>query len=185
VPGGMFIHSGVGLLPHAYVLAIEAVAVLAGWLATRNRTRNAERVARLLAVVVVGYALVMSVAGTAIAHRGWADRMARMETAVEALDSAGVTRDERVMSIDAAGYLYLSGRPGVVIVDDPIETVEEVARAYDIRWIIVEPEASTPSLAGVDLGTNRPAWIGPPVLSRPDVSVYPVCAGADLARCEG
>ena len=111
--------------------------------------------------------------------------MDRMQAAVDALDAAGAAPEERVMAIDAAGILYLSGRPGVVIVDDPIGTVEEVARAYGIRWLIVEPEASTPSLSGVDLALDRPAWIGPPVLARPDVSVYPVCVNAGDARCEG
>jgi hypothetical protein len=117
-------------------------------------------------------------------HQQWAARMARMETASQALDGAGAAADDRVMSIDAAGYLYLSGRSGVVIVNDPIAVVEEVARAYGIRWIIVEPESSTQAFAGVDLTTDRPGWIGAPVLSRPDVGVYPVCVDEGDTRCE-
>lgn len=184
VPGGMFIHSGVGLLPHGYVLALVAVEVLAGWLAARRAGWSTERIGRLLGVTVVGWAVLTAITGTLTVHRQWADRMARIETAAQAVDDAGAGPGERVMSIDAAGLLYLSGRPGVVIVDDPIETVEDVARAYAIRWLIVEADATPPALAGVGLGSSRPPWIGAPVLALPDVGVYPVCVEGGDTRCE-
>ena len=41
VPGGTFIHSAVALAPHAYVLALEGIAVAVGWVAARRRTWNA------------------------------------------------------------------------------------------------------------------------------------------------
>ena len=50
----------------------------------------------------------------------------------DALDRRRRAADDRVMSIDAAGTKYWTGHGGVVLVNDPIETIEEVARAYDI-----------------------------------------------------
>ena len=37
VPGGTFIHSAVALAPHAYILALEGVAVAVAWIAARRR----------------------------------------------------------------------------------------------------------------------------------------------------
>jgi hypothetical protein len=90
------------------------------------------------------------------------------------------------MSIDAAGYRYHTGRAGVVLVNDPLPTIRDVAAAYDVRWLIVdgdEPVAATAPLARGE----RPAWVGPPILETEGVviRVYPVCLSAGDLRCEG
>jgi hypothetical protein len=87
------------------------------------------------------------------------------------------------MSIDAAGYRYWTGRGGVVLVNDPIETVEDVARAYDIRWLILEPDATVPAAAAILREGPRPSWVGPPITNTDEVSVYPVCFDAADPRC--
>ena len=38
VPGGAFIHSAIGLAPHAAILSMEGVLILVGWIAGRRRT---------------------------------------------------------------------------------------------------------------------------------------------------
>ena len=102
------------------------------------------------------------------------------------------------MSIDASGTRYWSGRGGVVLVNDPLATIEQVARAYQIRWLILERSDAVPAVAPILDGGARPAWIGPPVASRPavpspggaalppgavDVAVYPVCVAPGDTRC--
>ena len=42
VPGGTFIHSAVALAPHAYILALEGVAVAVAWIAARGPRWDAE-----------------------------------------------------------------------------------------------------------------------------------------------
>ena len=92
------------------------------------------------------------------------------------------------MSIDAGGFEYLTGHPGVVTVDDPLPTVESVAQAYDIRWLVLERQSIVRSLAPILEGGPRPAWIGAPVLTipasaaqvaagdaAPTLALYPVC----------
>ena len=79
------------------------------------------------------------------------------------------------MSIDASGYRYWTGHRGVVLVNDPIETVEEVARAYDIRWLVLERADGVPPRRPILVDGQRPAWVGPPILDDRDVAVYPVC----------
>ena len=90
---------------------------------------------------------------------------------------------DRVMAIDASGNRYWTGHPGVVLVNDPLATVEEVARAYDIRWLVLERADGVPATSEILLDGRRPAWVGPPILSTEEVSVYPVCTAADDTRC--
>ena len=98
-------------------------------------------------------------------------------------------RDDRILSIDAGGIKYFTGHPGVVTPDDPIEVIESVARAYAIRWLVVEradaAQALGPVLAGV-----RPAWIGAPVFAVPStdgglpaLALFPVCTATGDTRC--
>jgi len=61
VPGGTFIHSAVGLAPHAYVLALEGIAVAVGWVAARRRTWHAPTASRLFTVAAVGFAVVVAI----------------------------------------------------------------------------------------------------------------------------
>ena len=63
VPGGAFIHTAVGLGPHAYILALEGVVAAVAWLARRRRRWN-ERTA---SAVFVG-ALVAFVAATGLLY---------------------------------------------------------------------------------------------------------------------
>ena len=41
VPGGAFIHTAIGLQPHAAILSMEGVLLLVGWLAGRRRQLGA------------------------------------------------------------------------------------------------------------------------------------------------
>ena len=114
----------------------------------------------------------------------WAERAATARTTAEALDQAGAASDDRVMSIDAAGTEYWTGRGGVVIVDDPIETVEQVARAYGVRWLVLHAGDQVPLSQQVLIDGKRPAWVGAPVFRKGDLGVYPVCIDAWDTRCE-
>ena len=69
------------------------------------------------------------------------------------------------MSLDTGAIKYWTGHPGVVTPNDPIATIEAVARAYDIRWLFVERANAVPALGPILDGSGRPGWIGPPVWS--------------------
>ena len=69
------------------------------------------------------------------------------------------------MSLDAAGLKYWTGRPGVVTPNDPIDTIQAVARAYGIRWLVLEAgpaESDGPvaALRPILRGETRPSWVG-------------------------
>ena len=182
VPGGTFIHSAAALIPHAYVLALDGIAVSVAWVAARRRTWNGSAATRVFTGAAVAFGVLAAVAGAVAVHAGWDAPRQRMVAVGAALDAAGAPASDRVMSIDASGLRYWTGHPGVVLVNDPLDTVEAVARAYDIRWLVLDRADSVPAAGAILIDGRRPAWVGPPILDTGDLAVYPVCVGPD-ARC--
>ena len=82
---------------------------------------------------------------------------------LERWTSLGVAADDRLLTIDAAGLKYYTGRPGIVTPDDPIDTIEQVAQAYDTRWLVLERDDIVRALQPILSGGPRPSWIGLPV----------------------
>ncbi len=155
-----------GLRRHTYVLVMEGLAAAVAWVAARRRGWNREQATRVFSGAVVAFAIVAAIAGSLSTHATWESSVADHQFAAAALDVAGAPLTDRVMSIDASGTKYWSGRGGVVLVNDPLATIEQVARAYQIRWLILERSDAVPAVAPILDGAPRPAWIGPPVASR-------------------
>jgi hypothetical protein len=183
VPGGTFIHSAVALVPHGYVLALWGIVVAVGWIGRRRAGWDAESAGRVFAGGAVAFGVIAAIAGSFAVHSGWDIKRSRMQAVAGALDAAGAPTSDRVMAIDASGNRYWTGHPGVVLVNDPPATVEEVARAYDIRWLVLEPSDSVPAAKEIVVDGRRPDWVGPPILETPGVAVYPVCTAAGDPRC--
>jgi Dolichyl-phosphate-mannose-protein mannosyltransferase len=190
VPGGTFIHSAIALAPGAYVLALEGIAEFVGWIAARRRTWDAAAAERIFTAAAVGFALFVGVAGSLTTQAIWSGRRDDFRAVAAALDTARAPATDRVMSIDASGTRYWTGRGGVVLVNDPLDTVEGVASAYDIRWLVVNRADSVAAVSPL-LAGERPAWVGAPVLSTAGaggevrLAVFPVCTVAGDARCGG
>jgi Dolichyl-phosphate-mannose-protein mannosyltransferase len=190
VPGGAFIHSAIGLSGHAFILALEGVVVAVRWIARRRPNWNAEKASRIFVAAVVGFVLLLIPVYSTAVHESWdASRQPRIALA-HALDTLGVGQDERLFSIDAAGMKYWTGRGGIVTPDDPIETIEEVARAYHPTWLVVERDDAATALGPVLAGTLRPTWIGAPVFvvpspkgGLPALALFPVCTTPGDDRC--
>ncbi|HEY7591000.1 MAG TPA: glycosyltransferase family 39 protein [Candidatus Limnocylindrales bacterium] len=190
VPGGTFIHSAVALVPHSYILAVEGIAVGVAWTAARRRSWNPAGATRIFTTAAVVFALFAAVASAVSVHAGW-DRKREARSAVAvALDAAGAGMNDRILSIDAAGMRYATGRGGVVTPNDPLDTIESVARAYGTRWLVLERDDIVAPLAPVLLGQSRPSWIGRPIFRAyapprpgPEIALYPVCVTATDDRC--
>jgi hypothetical protein len=191
VPGGAFIHSAVGLEPHGYILALEGVAAAVAWIA-RRRPRWNEATAT---PVFVGAIVVFTAATAALyavpVHVSWSESRDQRLALAGQLDRLGVASTDRLLSIDAAGMKYFTGRGGVVTPDDPIDTIEAVARAYGTRWLVLERDQAAQSLGPVLRGETRPDWIGPSVYTvpaadggPPRLALYPVCVQPGDARCQ-
>jgi hypothetical protein len=183
VPGGTFIHSAVALAPQGYVLALWGIMVAVNWIAGRRSGWNPRSASRVFVTGAVAFGVATALLGVATVHGAWDGKRQRMESVAAALDTEGVPSTDRLMSIDASGYRYWTGRGGVVLVNDPIDTVEEVARAYDIRWLIVDADDSVPAATALLDDATRPSWVGAPILDTAAVTVYPVCTAPGDERC--
>jgi hypothetical protein len=188
VPGGTFIHSAVALAPHATILALEGIGVAVAWVAARRPAWNREVATKLFTAFTVGFVVFAAIPGALVTWRVWDNVRVGRQAVAAALDLAGAAPDARIMTIDAAGYRYWTARGGVVSPNDPIETIQQVAEAYGIEWLVVEPNNSVAALAPVVAGA-RPAWIGPPIATipgpggKPAEIVYPVCVSPQDQRC--
>jgi hypothetical protein len=189
VPGGTFIHMAIGLAPHAVILSLEGVVAFVGLISARRGAWNREQAGGVFLWGVVALVVGVAVVFGRPVQVGWdAVRQPRLALAAY-LDEHAVPRDDRILSIDAGGIKYATGRAGVVTPDDPIEVIESVARAYRARWLVVERADAARSLGPVLQGI-RPAWIGAPVFTVPSadgglptLALFPVCTTAGDARC--
>ena len=177
VPGGTFIHSAIALAPFSYILALEGVGLAVGWVAARRPAWEAASATRIFSGAVVGFAVVCAVAGSVFLHGVWENRRTAAVAVAATLDAAGAPSTDRVMSIDAASTKYWSGRGGVVLVNDPLDTIRDVARAYDIRWLVLDRDDTVPAAAPIIAG-DRPSWVGPPLdTGVAGLAVYPIELG--------
>ncbi len=195
VPNGTFIHSAVALAPGAYVLALEGIAAAVSWIALRRPRWNEAGATR----VFVGAAVAMTMAiGTYFSfttRASWSEERDIKVGAGQALAAAGAPTTDIVMSLDTGGIRYWTGHPGVVAPDDPIATIERVARAYGVRWLLVDRRDLVEALYPIIRDDTRPGWVGPAVWrhSPPatagsaqtavDAALYPVCVDAGDPRC--
>lgn len=188
VPGGTFIHSAVALAPHGYILALEGIAAGVAWIAGRRRVWRVPVATRLFTVAAMAFTIGAAGIGALSVHATWGAKRDRMVAFDAALDSAKAPADARLMSIDAAGYRYYADRPGVVLVNDPLDTIRDVADAYGIDWLILERDDGVAAVGPV-LDGQRPDWLGEPIVIAPgkvggtvDAGLYPVVRGASAAR---
>jgi hypothetical protein len=188
VPNGTFIHSGAALAPQAYLLALEAIVALVAWIARHRPSWNPGSAGRVFVGGTIGITLLGAVYFTANVHATWSHERDLDQAVGVALGVSGAAPDDVVMSLDTGALKYWTGHPGVVAPNDPITTIESVARAYDVRWLYVERSDAVPALGPILDGTGRPAWVGPPVwtVTSPgtvDAGLYPVCITTGDPRC--
>jgi hypothetical protein len=130
--------------------------------------------------------------GTVTVHGRWDEKRNVRTTLGDALILAGAAPDDRLMTIDAAGFNYVTGHGGVVTTNDPLETEGQIAVAYRISWLILERDEISTSMGAVLEGRERPPWIGAPVFTIPSrdianrvprAAIYPVCLSPADQRC--
>jgi hypothetical protein len=179
VPGGTFIHSAVALAPYSYILALEGIVIVIGWVAARRPSWDRESALHVFGGAAIAFAVVIALLGSLAVHDNWSSRRDEANQVAQALDAAGAPQSDRVMSIDAAGTRYWTGHGGVVLVNDPLDTIHDVARAYDIRWLVLDRGDAVAAVAPILDGGPLPAWLGEPILadgSPTQLAVYPVLA---------
>ena len=201
VPNGTFIHSAIALAPQATILALEGVVGLVAWMAVRRRDWDVAEASRVFVLGAVVMAMLVGVVFSFSTRTAWAAERDIKVAAGAALASAGAEPTDVVMSLDTGGVKYWTGHPGVVAPDDPIATIERVAKAYGARWLLVEKKDTVTALAPLLVDpAPQPTWIGrsiwrepagipvvasaaPAIWSGSEAALFPVCLSTDDLRC--
>jgi 4-amino-4-deoxy-L-arabinose transferase-like glycosyltransferase len=163
VTHGFFIHSGVALVPHAYVLAVGGIGTAVTWVSRRRAHWDAAQASRAITAMLVAVVMLASLGATAMTFRSWTQEMANRRPLIAALADIADPSD-RVMSPDPGAYRYHGGFPGIVTPADPLPVVAEAARLYGVRWLALEADHIVPSLVPVLTGEVRPTWLSQPVI---------------------
>jgi hypothetical protein len=201
VPFGTFIHSAVALVPHAYLLAVLGIGAVVTWVADRRPAWRPAVATRRFTAMAAGVAVLGALAASVVLARAWSTERDGRAPLLAALERVAGPHD-RVMSPDAGAYRYLGGWPGIVTPDDPLPVVEQALRLYDVRWLALERDHITTSLAPLLAGDERPEWLSDPVVvvddpsaevdseagggpatALPRAALFRVCLDASDPRC--
>ena len=195
VPHGTFIHAASALVPHTMLLAAAGIALTVEWLATRRQGWEADRARRGFLAGAVLVMAILAVAQTLLTTNTWTS--VRSEQSVVAGALAAEPKDGRFMASDPGAINYLTGREGVLTPPDSLDSVAEVMRTYDVRWLILERHSIVDSLAPLLTSELRPAWLSSPLLTVPNTdeassstsdlpaaALYAVCFSPADDRCD-
>jgi hypothetical protein len=200
VPYGTFLHSAVALVPFTFILGMEGVVIVVTWVARHRRGWEEGRAARMFLVAAVATVILNAGAFAVLVSTSWNSERDGIVAAGQAIDAAGARSSDLVMSADPAGIEYYTGRGGVMTPEDSLDVIHHVADVYGVRWLVLQRSQIVAAMAPVLEARGRPAWIGPPIYSRPydgpktgdaaadaapAVAVYPVCTTPADTRCLG
>ncbi len=127
-----------------------------------------------------------------VVQAGWDAAAAPRRALATELDRSGVPADDRLMSIDAGGFKYFTGRARRRLAGRPHR--HDPRRRQGLRHPLAGPRARrrrSRRCGRSSSGDERPAWIGAPVFDvpatgrsgGPDLALYPVCFDPADARC--
>ncbi len=186
-PQGAWYHSAPAWLGFAYPVALAGIAPTFGRLGRWWRFLGRPQTHRFLAGVGLVAAVVLSVTGSMSLYEGWVSTRERHQDAASFFLDRGLT-DDVVMYRDAAALHLLSGNPAIAIPYDPYPVIEEAARAYGARWLVISrlggetraPLGLWDGGAAVDGEGNRADWLAvEPAFETESVRVFEIVANGD------
>jgi 4-amino-4-deoxy-L-arabinose transferase-like glycosyltransferase len=171
-PFGAWYHSAWAWLPFAIPLAVANGLPLLDAIGRRVPMLRRPRNVRFLAGTTLAGAVVLSLVGSAALAAGWRRDSAKVASAAAYLSTHAGSSDV-VMYVDPPSLNLLTGNPAVPPPFEPPSVVGDVARAYDVRWLVIEraPGASRDVL---DLWDGA-AWLDDlPAYEDGDIRIYAV-----------
>jgi 4-amino-4-deoxy-L-arabinose transferase-like glycosyltransferase len=128
--GGLF-HSAAALVPFWMALGILGLDAAVDWAARRRRRWNAVTAKRVFSAGILVLAAALSM--FALGRNNQGGTPVRYESL-----AALIPADARVMANDPAAIYYYTGRGGVVLPNEPPATILEIARRYEIDYLLIE-----------------------------------------------
>ena len=193
LPYGMALHSGMALVPQAYLLSVVGLTASVRWVAARRPSWRVEQATRNFTLIAIAAAWILGGFATWKLATTWSGEVAT-ETAL--MRAQQVPVNDRLMSPDPGAYWYRWGIAGVPTPYDPLSVVEATAARYQVRWLILERAYVVPSLEPVLAGTVHPSWLSKPLAvvpasqsdtgpdaALPQAALYAVCLSPGDTRC--
>lgn len=181
-PQGAFYHSAPAWLPFAIALSVRWFRPMTAAIGTRWRLLARPRNQRFLAVAAVIGAVVLSLIGSTSLVIGWQRDRALLDEVVPFLSSAE-RADDIVMYVDPPSLSLATGNRAIAPPFDPFPVIGEAARAYGVRWLLLErPAGASSDVLGLwegaeamDADGNRATWLADdPAFDGDGVRVYEV-----------
>jgi hypothetical protein len=166
--GGLF-HSAAALVPFWAALGVVGIDDAVDWVAKRRRKWNARTAKRLFSGALVALALYLSL------MIGMAGRVPPI-TASPPLYAEllrVLPSNARVMINDPAQLYYFTGFGGVALPNEQPSTILDIARLYDIDYLVLESPGGTPAPL-LSLFDAAPDFLTPIALSTTDVRLYAI-----------
>lgn len=165
-PQSAWYHTAPAWLAFAYPVALAGIEPTFTFLGRFWRFLGRRQTHVFLGGIGLVAAVILSILGSASLYGGWLSNRERDEAAASFFLEQGLT-DDVVMYRDAAALHLLTGNPAIAIPYDPYPVIEEVARAYDARWLVVSrlagelraPLGLWDGGAAVDELGNRADWL--------------------------
>ena len=193
LPYGMALHSGMALVPQAYLLSVVGIAAAVRWVAAHRPTWNVEQATRNFTLIAIAAAWALGGLATWKLASAWSIEAAT-ETAL--MRAQPIPATDRLMSPDPGAFWYRWGITGVPTPYDPLSVVKAAAARYDVRWLVLEKDQLVPSLRPVLAGAVHPSWLSMPIaivppsasdaspdVALPQAALYAVCLAPGDRRC--
>jgi hypothetical protein len=156
-------------VPFWAALGVVGIDHAVDWIAKRRRSWNARTAKRLFTGALVAFALYLSVT---IGLAGRVPPITQSPPLYAALIQTLPT-DARVMINDPAQFYYFTGLGGVALPNEQPSTILDIARLYDIDYLILESPGGTPAPL-LSLFETTPDFLTPISLSSTDAKLYAI-----------
>ncbi len=172
---GGLLHSAAALVPWWSALGIVGLDDCVDWITRYRRRWNARTAKQIFSVGLVALAVFLSV------FIALANRVTVHDTpALYRELSQKLPPDARVMINDPAQLYYYTGFGGVVLPNDPPDVVLDIARKYQVSYLVLEditPDGHASEASPAQLWPildAPPAFLTPIPFDSPDVRVYEI-----------
>ncbi len=182
-PNGLFYHHAAAWLPIAAPMGVTAIAPVANGGARWWRFLGRPATHRFLIVVALLATVPFSLVASSLLLAEWRTNLRAAHDAGTFLSQNADVADV-VMFRDAPLFYAATGRATVGPPFDPYPVIETVARAYHVRWFVVQRQARGPAVEpqglwnggrALDASGNRADWLADtPAFDNGTVRIYEV-----------
>jgi len=141
IRGAMF-HSTPALLPFLFAAATDGLDAAIAWVAARRHGWHVRQAQQVLGVGLMAIMVLLS--GLLYTRTLPQYRHPHPDQAVAAWMAQNVPAEARVLVGDPAAFRYWSGRECLVIPNDGLEILLQVAERYDVAYLVVDKNAPQP-----------------------------------------